>query len=81
MPGLFAFCPANAGNDNRDELPYNPRQPRLAVKNLTIPSLDITASLTGVQAPAAPKNTNKLASGLPAPNQIVCRLQRIECGH
>jgi hypothetical protein len=75
------FCPAHAGNDNRDELPYNPRQSRLALENLMIPSLDVTASLTGIQAPAAPENTNKLASGLPAPNQIVFRLRRIECGH
>jgi hypothetical protein len=74
-------CPAHAGNDNQDELPYNPRQSRLALENLTIPSLDVTASLTGIQAPAAPENTNKLASGLPAPNQIVFRLRRIECGH
>jgi len=49
--------------------------------NVMTPSLDLTASLTGIQAPAAPENTNKLASGLPAPNQIVFRLQRIECGH
>jgi hypothetical protein len=75
------FCSAHAGNDNRDELPYNPRQSRLALANLTIASLDVTASLTGIQAPAAPENTNKLASGLPAPNQIVFRLRRIECGH
>jgi hypothetical protein len=49
--------------------------------DLVIFSLDVTASLTGTQMPAAPEKTNKLASGLPVPSQIVFRLRRIECGH